>query len=169
MRNRLIYGIVKTYKGIFSKTHVGNVQILVIEMEKKFWILNVLGQMEDGKHAAQLLLSAPSQYIHIFLDDFEESENFIPVEEIFCDIPKESEDSFKVLLKKKGSHLLSNYTISFASEYSEGSIRVYMIDGTFKPLMPDNFKNKTELKMKALKKQSIALPLMNKFMASIKK
>lgn len=169
MRNRLIYGIIKIYKGIFSKTHVGNVQILIIEMEKKFWVLNVLGQMEDGNHAAQLILNAPSQYIHAFIDDFEESQNFMPIEELFCEIPKESEDSFKILLKKKGSYLLSNYMVSFSPEYSDGSVRIYMISGTFNPIMEDNFKNKAQLKMAALKKQAIASPLMDKFIASIKK
>lgn len=168
MRNRIIYGIIKTYKGIFSKTHVGNVQIIIIEMEKRFWILNVLGQMEDGKHASQLVLAAPSEYIHVFMDDFEESQNFIQIEEIFCDIPKESEDEFKILLKKKGNYLSGNYTVSFSREYSEGNVRIYTIDGTFNPIMPDRFKNKAQLKMKALKKQAISAPLMKRFSDSIR-
>lgn len=168
MRNRIIYGIIKTYKGIFSKTHIGNVQIIIIEMNKKFWILNMIGQMENGNHVGQMLLSAPSQYIHVFLDDFEESENFIQMEELFCKIPKESEDSFNILLEKKGRYLSSNYTVSFSSEYSQGNIRIYEINGRFHPLMPDELKNKTQMKMKALKKQSIVTPLLNKFMSSIK-
>lgn len=168
MRNRIIYGIIKTYKGIFIKTHVGNVQIFIIEMEKKFWVLNVLGEMETGIYVAQQLLSAPSEYIHSFIDGLEEDENYVQIEEIFCDIPKESEDEFIIMLKKKGTHLLSNYTVSFSNDYSHGNIRIYLIKGTFNPLIPDKFQNRIELKMSALKQRSIANPLISKFINSIK-
>jgi len=168
MRNRIIYGIIKTYKGIFSKTHIGNIQIFIIEMNSKFWILNVLGQMDDETHASQLILSAPSQYINAYLQNLEEEQDFIPLEEIFCTIPKESEDEFKVLIKKKGKYLSSNYTISFSTEYSDGNIRIYIIDGVFNPLIPDNFKNKAQLKMSALKQQALARPIINKFTDSLK-
>ena len=169
MRNRIIYGIIKTYKGIFIKTHVGNVQIFIIEMEKKFWVLNVLGEMETGIYVAQQLLSAPSEYIHSFIDGLEEDENYVQIEEIFCDIPKESEDEFVIMLKKKGTYLLSNYTVSFSNDYSQGNIRIYLIKGNFNPLMPDKFQNKIELKMSALKQRSIANPLISKFVDSINK
>jgi len=169
MRKRIIYGIIKTYKGIFVKKHVGNVQIFIIEMGKTFWVLNILGEMEDGRYVSQMLLRAPSEYIDVFIDDFEESENFVQLEEIFCDIPKESEDKFKIILKKKGRYLNSHYIISFSNEYSEGDIRIYFIEGKFKAIQPDNIKNKIQMKMKALKKKTIAKPLMSKFMASIKK
>ena len=98
MRKRIIYGILKTYKGIFTKKHIGNVHILIIEMEKSFWVLNLIGQLKNGNQIAQLLLRAPSQYVTEFIDGYEKTENFIMIEEIFCNISNESDKHLKILL-----------------------------------------------------------------------
>jgi len=169
MRKRIIYGILKTYKGIFIKKHIGNVQLLIIEMEKSFWILNIIGELKNGNYISQLLLRTKPQYINEFLDDFESNENFIQIEEIFCEIPKENENHYKLLLKKKGKYINSNLDIKFSTEFSQGNIKMYEIDGKFKLTENDFINNKSQIKMKALKKKVIAQPLMTRFMASLKR
>jgi len=166
MRNRIIYGILKTYKGIFVKKHIGNVQIFIIEMDKIFFVFNVLGLMENGLIASQMLLKSPSEYVNIFIDDFEESENFIQLEEIYCDIPNENEEEFSIILKKKGKYLNSNYKVSYSNEYSSGNIKVYLFDGKFSPLTLKPINN-IQLRMKSMKKQAVVKPLLSKFISSI--
>ena len=169
MRNRIIYGIIKTYKGIFIKNHIGNIHIIIIEMRDSFIVLNLLGEMEDETIAAQMILRASSEYINIFIDQFEESENFIQLEEIICDIPIQNHIIFKVILKKKGKYLNSNYTIKLSDEYSEGSIRIYIIEGKITVKELNDIDNDVHLRMKAMKEKSIVKPLLNKFKASIKR
>ena len=169
MHNRIIYGIIKTYQGVFVKKHIGNVQIFIIELNDTFMILNILGIMEDDKLCAQMLLKAPIKYIDSFINQFEEGDNFIQLEELFCTVPKENNEEFKVILKKKGKYLHSNYTFNFSNEYSQGNIKIYLIEGKFTPLTIDSVSNNTQMKMKALKSQAIAKPLLTKFIASLKR
>jgi hypothetical protein len=95
MKHRIIFGIIKTYKGIFSKRHIGNVQVIIIEMSKSFLMLNVIGQSKDdsNKHIAQMLLKGPSKFSNDFIDAFEEEGKFIQLEETLCDIPYENTDN----------------------------------------------------------------------------
>jgi hypothetical protein len=169
MRKRIIYGILKTYKGIFTKKHIGNVQILIIEMEKSFWVLNLLGQMEDGKQVAQLLLRAPSEYVEEFIDTYEKSENFMFIEELFCDISNENISKLKILLKKKGKHINTHLNINHSIEYSKGNVNIYIIDGKFNLIMDDiKLDSPIKSRMSALKNQSIINPLLSKFLTVLK-
>jgi hypothetical protein len=169
MKHRIIFGIIKTYKGIFSKRHIGNVQVIIIEMSKSFLMLNVIGQSKDdsNKHIAQMLLKGPSKFSNDFIDAFEEEGKFIQLEETLCDIPYENTDNFKVILKKKGKHLNSHYDIIKSSEYSVGDIVIYIMNGKFTPLLVEEMNNKTDIKMRALRKKAIVNPLLNKFKASL--
>jgi len=170
MRKRIIYGILKTYKGIFTKKHIGNVHILIIEMEKSFWVLNLIGQLKNGNQIAQLLLRAPSQYVSEFIDGYEKTENFMLIEEIFCNISNESISKLKILLKKKGKHINSHLTVSHSLEYSKGNINMYEITGKFKLVMDDRIvDNPVQSRMMALKKQTIVKPLLSKFLSVLKR
>ncbi len=170
MRKRIIYGILKTYKGIFTKKHIGNVHILIIEMEKSFWVLNLIGQLKNGNQIAQLLLRAPSEYISEFIDGYEKTENFMLIEEIFCNISNESISQLKILLKKKGKHINSHLTIFHSLEYSKGNINMYEITGKFKLVIDDKLvDNPVQLRMIALKKQTIIKPLLSKFLSVLKR
>lgn len=170
MKHRIIFGIIKTYKGIFSKRHIGNVQVIIIEMSKSFLMLNIIGQSAEdpNKHIAQMLLKGQSTYANNFIDSFEEEGKFIQLEEMLCDIPYENTDNFKVILKKKGKYLNSHYNIIKSSEYSDGDIVIYIMDGKFTPLLVEEMNTKTDIKMRALRKKSIVSSLLNKFKASLK-
>ena len=169
MKKRIIYGILKTYKGIFIKKHIGNVHILIIEMGKTFWVLNIIGKLKNGNIISQLLLRSKPQYINEFIDSFEKSENFIQMEEIFCEIPKESEDTFKVLLKKKGKHINTHLTIKFSNEYSQGNIKMYELKGKFNLVIDNYIDSQPQARMMSLKKQTIAKPLLSRFLSIIKR
>ncbi len=171
MKHRIIFGILKTYSGFLSKRHIGNVQIIIIEMTKSFLMLNVIGRYKEdpNSHVAQMLLRGPSDYANHFVDMFEEEGKFIQLEEILCDIPNENKNNFKVILKKKGKYLNSHYNFSLAPEFSQGSILIYNMDGKFTPLTVDEMSDKSSIKMKALKKKVIVKPILNKFMASLKR
>jgi len=169
MRKRIIYGILKTYKGIFTKKHIGNVHILIIEMEKSFWVLNLIGQLKNGNNISQLLLKAKSQYVTEFIDGYEKTENFMMLEEIFCDISNESNDQLKILLKKKGKHINSHLTISLSKEYSQGNIKMYEIIGKFNLVIDEQVDTPVQSRMMALKKQAIVRPLLSRFLSVLKR
>ncbi|RLA75866.1 MAG: hypothetical protein DRG78_20125 [Epsilonproteobacteria bacterium] len=168
MRNRIIYGIIKTYKGIFKKKHIGNVQILIIEKNESFSVYNVVGEMKDNEIVSQLVLKAPSEYTNIFIDEFEENQHFIQMEELYCSVTKEK-DKFKVILKKKGKYINSNLIFSFSKEYSEGNMKVYLIEGKMTPLIKEQISNRVQLKMSAIKKKAMSRPIISKFISSIKR
>lgn len=163
MRQRVIYGILKTYKGIFVKKHIGNVQILIVEMEDDFIVLNLLGKMKDGNHVGQMLLRAPSAYINIFLDDFQKTENFIKLEEILSDVPIEDINNFKVIVKKKGKHILSHLNISLSKEHSTGHIHIYFVKGNLNLVMDDVLNNKADIKISANKYSALSNKLLARF------
>lgn len=161
MRQRLIYGILKVYKGIFTKKHIGNVQILIVEMNKTFWGLHVLGKLKD-EHICQMITSGPVQYISEFINYWEENENWVQLEELFVIIPKENQEKLKVMLKKKGKYIKSNLQINFNNEHSNGRVRIYNIKGDLKLAETDTIQNGVEAKMIAMKKQSIIKPFFKK-------
>jgi hypothetical protein len=169
MKHRIIFGILKTYSGILTKRHIGNVQLIIIEMSKEFLMFNVIGQDVNNQYIAQQLVKGPSEHVNEFIDKYEEDGKFIQIEEILCDIPIEDDNKFKVILKKKGKHLNSHYTFTLAKELSSGWVKVYTIDGKFTPLVVEKTINNSEIKMKILKKQAIVKPILNQFIASIKR
>jgi len=171
MKHRIIFGILKTYSGFLSKRHIGNVQIIIIEMSKKFLMLNVIGQHKDNfnMHIAQMLLKGPSEFANKFIDKFEDEGKFIQLEERLCDIPIENDDNFKVILKKKGKYLNSNYNFSKSTEFSQGDVIIYNMYGKFTPLSVDKINDKSSIKMSAIKKKAVINPLLNQFKASLKR
>ena len=169
MKHKITFGILKTYSGILTKRHIGNVQLVIIEMSKKFIMLNIIGQNLNNQHVAQLLLRGPTEQANMFIDKFEDEGQFIPMEEILCDVPNENDEQFKVILKKKGKYLNSHYTFTLSKESSVGDIKIYNIDGKFTPLLVEKLENKSQIKMKALKKQAISRPLLSQFKAFLKR
>lgn len=169
MKHRIIFGILKTYSGVLTKRHIGNVQLIIIEMSKEFLMFNVIGINIDNQYVAQLLVKGPSEFADTFIDKYEEEGKFIQVEELLCDIPKEDDNKFKVILKKKGKHLNSHYTFTLAKDLSSGWVKIYTIDGKFTPLVVEKTINNSEIKMKILKKQAIVKPMLNQFIASMKR
>jgi len=169
MKHRITFGVLKTYSGILTKHHIGNVQLIIIEMSKKFLMLNVIGQNFNDQHVCQVLLKGPAEHANKFIDKFEEDGSYIPMEEIICNIPNENDDHFKVILKKKGKYLNSHYTFTLSKEASIGSIKIYNMDGKFTPLLVEKIDKKSQIRIKALKKQTLSKPLLTKFMASIKR
>jgi len=169
MKHRITFGILKTYSGILTKRHIGNVQLIIIEMSKEFAMLNVIGKNLNDQYVTQLLLRGPADFSDKFINKFEEDNKFIPIEEMLCDIPNETHDKFKVILKKKGKYLNSHYTFILDKEASVGKIKIYNMEGKFTPLLVEKIENKSQIKMRALKKQAIAKPILNQFMASMKR
>jgi len=169
MKHRITFGILKTYSGLLTKRHIGNVQLIIIEMSKEFLMLNVIGKNLNDQHVAQVLLRGPAEFANKFIDQFEEDGKYIPIEEILCDVPNENQDKFKVILKKKGKYLNSHYTFTLDKDSSVGKIKIYTMEGKFTPLLVEKIENKSQIKMKALKKQAIAKPILNQFMASMKR
>lgn len=169
MKKRIIYGILKTYKGIFTKKHIGNVHLLIIEMDKEFFLLNLVGQLSNGNEICQLLLRANLDYAEEFIDVFEKNEHFIQLEEIFCEIPNQHLNNFKVLLKKKGKYINSHLEVKFSEEYSTGNIKMYEIKGKFNLVFDDYINNSIQANIMALKKQTISKPLLSNFLSMIKR
>lgn len=143
----ITYGIIKTYKGLFTKKHIGNTQILVIPGDRTFTVLNLVGRMESGKEASQLILRTGLEHLEKFLDFYKRDENFITIEELPCKVKEKGGNNYTVIIPKKGKYIKSNLDITFEPEYSSGSIQIYFIDGKFTLVKEERLSGTMDLKM----------------------
>ena len=165
MKQFMTYGIIKTYKGFFTKTHIGNGQFLVIPCSSTFMVLNLLGRMEDGKYASQMLLRTGVEYLQPFINHFKEEENFIPVEEVGCVVKEKGGGNYLVTIPKKGKHFKSNLDIIFEPEYSSGNIQIYMIDGKIELIMDTDINGSTQLKMLAASQRAKSIDILQRIVS----
>jgi len=161
----LTYGVLKTYKGLLKKTHIGNEQILVVPLSKTFMVLNLIGSMKDGRSASQLILRMGIEMLPSFLQHYSKVEKFIPVETLPCVARQTSINDYKVELKKPGRHIKSNLDISFDPNYSTGNVKIYMIDGKFDFNQDEYLDNPTHLKMSAQRHKAYTDGILSKFLS----
>ncbi len=163
MRQYLTYGVIKSYKGIFTKRHTGNTQILIIPSSSTFMVLNLLGKIEDGRVASQMLLRTGLEHRDTFIRFYEKEEQFVSIEELLCRVSEKAGGNYSVALPKKGKFIRSNLYITFEPEYSSGNIQIYLIDGKISLALDEDLNNKTELKMAAHAQRAKALGILDKF------
>lgn len=126
--------ILKSYKGIFKKRHVGNSNILITPISKNETIgFVILGHFEDMENdlAMKSILRAPILMTEAIVNDLSKQykEDFIIVEKIKV-VPKEkSKGNYFLKMQKKGKYLKSNYEITFEPEYSSNNQLIYRLNG----------------------------------------
>lgn len=154
----LYYCVLKNYKGIFKKKHVGNTHLFLIPISDDAYLyLGMIGELIDneGTYATQLIIRLPSEIVEQVIEEekihFED--RFIVLEKLPCKTKKISPGEYDVKLNKKGKMILSDLHIDFEADYSTDRRRIYLMTGEFN-FESSDIKSTTDMKMVADKKMA---------------
>lgn len=153
--NKLVYSILKSYKGIFRKTHAGNTQMIFVPLEDRFIGLIILGEIEgrDNVWAAHQFLSAGLEWMNPVLVELNEDENFEIIETVPIKLKAINKGwEYKITIPKK-EKWMADFKLSFAPEYSQGDTVIFLLDGKLTFVFTDDVKPDV-LKMSSLKQMS---------------
>ena len=148
------YCILKTYKGIFRKKHAGNIQLFITNTGSTFIGIALLGLMEEGVNAGQMIVRGPSQHMDMFINDMEQDENFMILDTLKVNVKETSKGTYNLSYPKKGKYIKSNLKFEFESEHSDKNTIIYSLHGKINLVFDETIGEK-QLKMKALKAHSM--------------
>ena len=169
--NKLTYCIMKSYKGIFTKKHVGNTQIYFIPLEDKFIGLTILGEIDGMQDTwgAHQFVSAGIEWMERVIAELSQDENFEIIESAPIKLKPVSKGwLYKVTIPKKGKWLKSDFDLTFSPEYSGGDAKIFLLRGKLIFIMTDGVKEQV-LKMAALKHMSKVKSMMTNKSLKLKK
>jgi len=151
------YCILKNYKGLFKKKHVGNTHLLFIPVSKNVsCYVVILGKFktEDNMYATQLITKTPNVLVQKIIDGELEyfKDRFELIEKIKC-IPEKIEDgNYKISLNKKGKYILSDLEFKFSDNYSSNKQRIFLLSGNLN--LGVEGVNDVSMKVSGIKKMS---------------
>ena len=166
MSDIIRYCVFKTYKGLFIKKHAGNSHMIMFSSPTSTILLNILGKIDDGNMAAQLVYRADSMEETNILNALKSDKNFVVVEELSCKTIEKQKTDLVITIPKKGSFILSNLSITFEPEHSSGNTQIYFIKGKFALAFDENL-TPTQFKMKAIKQKAKLSKSMTKALRSM--
>jgi hypothetical protein len=154
----LYYCVLKNYKGIFKKKHVGNTHLFLVPIsEEAYLYLGMIGELIDNKgvYATQLIIRLSSEIVEDIIEKEKEyfKDRFIVLEEITCTPTKITSGEYDIKLDEKGKMILSDLHIDFEADYSTDKRRIYLMTGEF-DFESSDIKSTTDMKMSADKKMA---------------
>lgn len=156
----IYYCVLKNYKGLFKKKHIGNSYILITPLSDSVYaILGIVGEISDEEniYSSVLVFKVPNDVIDdlVLLEVEEFKWRFEIVEKIECSVKKIEDSTYKISLKEKGDFIQSDILIKYDIEHSSDPVRIYIIHGKF--VFPSGYivsPNK-DMKMMAIKKNVV--------------
>ena len=155
----LYYCVLKNYKGLFKKKHIGNTHLFLIPIsEDTYLYLGMIGELEDdpGNYATQLIVKLPTEIVNEVIDEeikyFED--RFVVIEELKCSPRKIAAGEYDIKIPQKGNMILSNLHVEFNVDVSTNSKRIYTLTGEFN-FESEDVKSSSEIKMVAAKKLAL--------------
>jgi len=149
----LHYCVLKNYKGVFKKKHIGNTHLFFIPIpEDSYLYLGMIGELLDneGTYATQLIVRLPSEIIDQVVEEeikhFED--RYVVLETLDCKTTKIASGEYHIKLNQKGNMILSDLHIDFDADYSTNKRRIYLMNGDFNFESTD-IKSTTDMKMVA--------------------
>ena len=154
----LYYCVLKNYKGLFKKKHIGNTHLFLVPIsDNKYLYLGVIGELEDepGNYATQLIVKLPSDIVDQVIDEEINyfGDRFLVVEELKCTPAITSAGVYDIKIPQKGDMILSNLHIEFNVDISTNSRRIYTVTGDFN-FESEDIKSTSDLKMVAAKQMA---------------
>lgn len=154
----LYYCVLKNYKGLFKKKHVGNTHLFLVPISDDAYLyLGMIGELieEEGKYATQLIVRLPSEIVEEIIDEEKNhfGERFVVLEKLSCKPKKIASGEYDIKLTKKGKMVLSDLHLNFEADYSTDKRRIYLMSGQFNFESTD-IKSTTDMKMMADKKMA---------------
>lgn len=135
MSQMLRYYVIRTYKGVFRKKHVGNTHLLIAPINSnEFMMLIILGEVvgdREDKYASVLSLRRPLAYLTPIIDSMKQSigDRMTEVESVACTPKMIKKGDYVLRLPKKGVFLKSDLKITYEPEFSDAVKKIYLIDG----------------------------------------
>ena len=151
MQLMLHYYVLKTYKGLFKKRHVGNTHILYLPIStREFLTLIILGAKDETTWIGAQVARAPLEYLLPMIDEMKRDlgeDAYVNIETLSIKPKEARKGSYKITLAQKGVYIKSNFTVDFEPEFSAGGRNLYSLQGNL-----DFYTS--ELNMKAAKMQA---------------
>ena len=134
MKNYIYYIILKSYKGIFKKRHVGNTHLFFIPVNsKETFYLILIGKLisEKNSYVCQLVNRIPHMLRAKIVEEQknEFKERYIVMEAIKCNSTEVDDETFEINVPSKGKYILSNLKVSFDPKHTTERQRIYRLDG----------------------------------------
>jgi len=134
MKPMIYYGILKSYKGVFKKKHVGNThQFFVPINQSEVAALVIIGKITTEKvYVAALLDYVKIENVQAVLDTYEkEGKNWITLESLPCKVKSSADNIYHISLLKKGNYIKSDFIIEFKPEFSTDNRVLFTLKGNF--------------------------------------
>jgi len=154
----LYYCVLKNYKGLFKKKHIGNTHLFLVPISDNTYLyLGMIGELEDekGSYATQLIVKLPSEIVDQVIEEEINyfGDRFVVLEEINCIPRKTAAGVYDIKLPQKGDMILSNLHIEFNVDISTNARRIYTLTGEFN-FESEDIKSTSDMKMVAAKKMA---------------
>jgi hypothetical protein len=152
----LYYCVLKNYKGLFKKKHIGNTHLFLIPIsDKEYLYLGMIGEIEDekGNYLTQLIVKLPEEIVDQVIDEEINyfKDRFVVVEELRCSPSKLGAGEYNIKIPNKGDMILSDIHVEFNVDVSTNARRIYTITGDF-DFESEDIKSTSDMKMIAAKK-----------------
>ena len=154
----IYYCVLKKYKGLFKKKHVGNTHLFFIPISDKVYLyLGMIGELteDEGTYATQLITRLDSEMIDQIINEEEIyfKDRYIVLEKIKCKVVKISPGEYKIKILNKGKNVLSDIHLEFEPDNSTNKRRIYLMSGRLN-LNSEDILSTTDLKMVATKQMA---------------
>lgn len=156
---QVYYCVLKNYKGLFKKKHIGNTYILIVPLPTSdYLILGLVGELnQEDTYSSVLVYKVPDDTIEdlIMLQTEDFKWRFEVIEKIECLSRRVSDTSYFIDIKEKGSFIKSDINLSYDSENSSDPLRIYIVQG--KLVFPSSYiiTPETDMRMIAIKKKTV--------------
>lgn len=157
MNNQITYAIIKAYKGIFKKKHIGNTQLIIVPLGKTFMLLELLGEHteRDNVYWAVKRLEGDTIFMDSYMMELKatiqsSSEQFVILDQAVCNTKEAAKNEYKISIKAPSSYFKSkSYNLKFNKQYSK-SVPLFLLSGKINIEFTDNItpSNVTMVSMK---------------------
>jgi len=162
MKNYVYYIILKNYKGILKKKHIGNTHLFFIPVTtSETFYLALIGKItnEDNSFVCQLINRLPRELRHKIVEEQKKEfkNRYEVLEVLICEPQQLDEEKFKIKIPSKGNYFLSDLNIEINLEYTTDNQRIYNMNGKLnletKPVSGDIIKSIGFKKLALVKKR----------------
>lgn len=134
MKNYIYYIILKSYKGLLRKKHVGNTQLFFIPINNEETLyLAIIGKLTntDDVYLCQLINRIPHNLRYKIVEEQknEFKDRYVVLETVPCSSEENGIEQFSINVPKTGKYILSDLKLSFDSGYSTDRQRIYRLEG----------------------------------------
>lgn len=153
----LYYCVLKNYKGLFKKKHVGNTHLLFLPVtEKVSCFVAIIGKLknEENTYITQLITKLPNVLVQKVIDGEIEyfKDRYIILEKIKCSQEKIEDGNYKIKPSKKGKYILSDLEFRFSPEYGSEKQKIFILKGNLN--IEEEDVNNVSAKISGIKKMS---------------